>query len=256
MSNIYEALEQAQRERHNIQATEIVVEPGKSPVEVGPLSDYIDAKSTDLRQMDIATLYRSIDSLLPECSKRTIQFISAQEGEGVSTIVREMAITATNHLGKKVLVLDAAHHNPTQHKFHNVRFDQGWHDIVKSGGILKDACLSTVNPNLYVSPLTRSTKGNPYFVDIQASVLFLNEVKKRFDLILIDSAPATIAPDSIALSRYADGVILVLEAERTKRAAVENLRDKIEKSGGTILGIVFNKRRYHIPQRIYQWLYC
>ncbi len=256
MSNIYEALEQAQRERHDIQAKEIVVETEKSPLEVGQLSDYIDEKSAGLRQMDIATLYRNIDSLLPECPKRTIQFISAQEGEGVSTIVREMAITAADHLGKKVLVLDAAHHNPTQHKLHNVRFDRGWHDIVKSGGTLKDACFSTVNPNLYISPLASSTKANPHFVDIQASVLFLDEVKKRFDLILIDSAPATVAPDSIALSRYADGVILVLEAERTRWSAAENLRDRILKNGGTILGVVFNKRRYHIPQRIYRWLYC
>jgi Mrp family chromosome partitioning ATPase len=155
-----------------------------------------------------------------------------------------------------VLVMDAAHHNPTQHKYHNLCCDRDWHDIAKNGGMLKDACYRTVNPNLFVSPLARLTPSTPYFVDIQASVTFLDEVKKRFDLILIDSAPAAVAPDSIAMSRYADGVILVIEAERTRWTAAEHLRDRILKNGGNILGVVFNKRRYHIPDRLYRWLYC
>jgi Mrp family chromosome partitioning ATPase len=255
MSNIYEALEQAQRERHGIEVKEIAAAPKDEP-KADRLVGKGHESSAARREVDVATLYRNIDILLPECPKRTIQFISTQEGEGVSTIVRDMARTAADHLGKKVLVLDAAHHNPTQHKFHNVCCNNGWNDIAKNGGAVDEACYRTINPNLFISPLTRSTASNPYFVDIQASVSFLDEVKKRFDLILIDSAPAAVAPDSIALSRYADGVILVIEAERTRWAAAENLRDRILKNGGTILGVVFNKRRYHIPNRIYRWLYC
>lgn len=254
MSNIYEALEQAQRQR-------LFVESGKANAEqdcgrpaVDRLADTDGELDTQLRDPDVATLYRNIDSLLPDCQRRTIQFISAREGEGVSTIVREMARITADRLGKKVLVLDAAHHNPTQHTFHKLNCSRGWHDIAKNGGLLSEACFRTDNPNLFVSPLT--TPANPYFVDIQASVHFLDEVRKRFELVLIDSAPAEVAPDSIALSRYADGVILVVEAERTRAAAVEKLRDRVEKNGGTILGVVFNKRRYHIPQSVYRWLYC
>jgi Mrp family chromosome partitioning ATPase len=75
-----------------------------------------------------------------------------------------------------------------------------------------------------------------------------------FDLILIDSAPAVKSPDSLALSRFADGVVLVLEAEKTRKPVAENLKNQIARSGGNLLGIVFNKHRHHIPDYIYKRL--
>ncbi len=51
-----------------------------------------------------------------------------------------------------------------------------------------------------------------------------------------------------------DGVILVVEAEKTKWRTARHVREQIERVGGNILGIVFNKRRYYIPQSIYKYL--
>jgi len=51
-----------------------------------------------------------------------------------------------------------------------------------------------------------------------------------------------------------DGVILVVEAEKTKWRTARHVRAQIERVGGKILGIVFNKRRYYIPQSIYKYL--
>jgi Mrp family chromosome partitioning ATPase len=74
--------------------------------------------------------------------------------------------------------------------------------------------------------------------------------RTRFDLILIDSPPLGISSDSLALVRKADGVILVIEAEKT-RCIVQNLRDSVI-SMGNILGVVFNKQRYYVPGWIYK----
>jgi Mrp family chromosome partitioning ATPase len=51
-----------------------------------------------------------------------------------------------------------------------------------------------------------------------------------------------------------DGVVLVVEAEKTRWPVAENVRDKIKGSGGNILGIVLNKRRYYIPEWVYKKL--
>jgi len=51
-----------------------------------------------------------------------------------------------------------------------------------------------------------------------------------------------------------DGVVVVVEAEKTRWQVVENLKQKIENRGGNILGIVFNKRRFYIPDSIYRKL--
>ncbi len=49
-------------------------------------------------------------------------------------------------------------------------------------------------------------------------------------------------------------MVLVVEAEKTKWRSVRNVRDQIERVGGNILGVVFNKRHYYIPQSIYKHL--
>ena len=83
----------------------------------------------------------------------------------------------------------------------------------------------------------------------------LEELKNKYDFILIDSLPAITSPDSIAISRYTDGVVLVVEAERTRRQVVENVKNKIARNGGNIIGIVFNKRKFYIPQSVYRRLF-
>ena len=83
---------------------------------------------------------------------------------------------------------------------------------------------------------------------------FREAVKEKFDLVLIDSAPASASPDGISLSRYVDGVVLVLSAEKTRKPVAENLKNRILQNGGNLLGMVFNNRRYHIPEFVYKRL--
>jgi Mrp family chromosome partitioning ATPase len=58
----------------------------------------------------------------------------------------------------------------------------------------------------------------------------------------------------ISLSRYVDGVVLVLEAEKTRKPVAENLKNRILENGGNLLGMVFNNRRFHIPESVYKRL--
>jgi Mrp family chromosome partitioning ATPase len=81
-----------------------------------------------------------------------------------------------------------------------------------------------------------------------------DSLRQRYDLVLIDSAPLEVSPDGIEISRRVDGVVLVVEAEKTRWQVVENLKEKILNNGGSIIGIVFNKRRFYIPDAIYNRL--
>jgi len=51
-----------------------------------------------------------------------------------------------------------------------------------------------------------------------------------------------------------DGVVLVLEADKTRKPVAENLKNRILQNGGNLLGMVFNNRRYHIPEYVYKRL--
>ena len=262
MSNIYEALEQAQREKTEAKGQLPAPLPedenrGKKKTQVSRIPT--KARASGISATDIAIddemfcLYQNIDFLLPDTPEKTIMFIGAQGAEGVSTVVREFARMAATRLDKTVLIMDAAHMNPTQHLNFNFKGGQSWKDTIKRGESLDKACHRTGNPNIFIAPFAHPTLARqPY--DHPAATSFLHGLQKKFDLILIDCSPAASSPDSIAISRCTDGVILVMEAERTRYQVVENIRNKIVRNGGNVLGVVFNKRRYHIPDFLYNRL--
>jgi len=108
--------------------------------------------------------------------------------------------------------------------------------------------------SLYVMPLFQKTMMTPRTLDSAKGNVFWEPLKERFDLIIVDTPPATMFPDGLAIVSQVDGVILVVEAEKTRWQVALNVREKIEKHGGNILGIVFNKRKFYIPDFIYKYL--
>lgn len=66
----------------------------------------------------------------------------------------------------------------------------------------------------------------------------LNLLKEQFDVIILDSAPICAVTDAQVLSTRADGTIIVIRAERTKRDRVVEAKMLLDKVGANILGVV------------------
>ena len=79
-------------------------------------------------------------------------------------------------------------------------------------------------------------------------------LKNEFDWVIFDGAPVDQYPDSSVLARQVDGSILVVQAEKRGREVVIRAKNRLERSGGTIIGAVLNRRRHVIPQCIYSRL--
>jgi capsular exopolysaccharide synthesis family protein len=67
------------------------------------------------------------------------------------------------------------------------------------------------------------------------------ELADRFDIVLIDSPPVLPVADALILSRYVDGILLVVAAGQTRRAALRHAADKLAHAGAPIVGAVLNK---------------
>lgn len=254
MSNIYEALIQAQEEK--AQETPIITLPEEDPVpSPAPHPPQRREKRSGFSgDGELFDLYQHISGMLPENPARIIQFIGSRQGEGVSTIVREFARASAARFNRRVLIIDAAHHHPTQHLHFKVDDDFGWRDALANGTSLVKACYQSGEHNLYLSPITLTPTLSPRIHDPDAAALLFGELRQLFELIVIDSSPATTSADSVALTRLVDGVVLVLEAEKTRWQMVEKVKNRIVRNGGNILGVILNKRRYHIPDGIYSRL--
>lgn len=251
MSNIYDALLQAQSEQKVAQVPPAPPEQGapeRLPIKLDPS---LERQSIEL---EVSALYRSVESEVQDQFPAVLQFIGARGGEGVSTVVREFARIAALHCGKKVLILDAAHHHPTQHIHFKSHSAYGWLDALREKEPIAKACHQVGKTTLFLSPISLQPSLSLWSKDKASAVAFFRELKGIFDLVLIDSSPAASSPESIAMSRFADGVILVVEAEKTNWRVAASIKESIMKNGGRILGVTFNKRRYYVPQCIYRYL--
>jgi len=246
MSNIYGALQNAKYDVKSLEKSDIVKAPS-----VSIPSTNLEAPTMEL---EIIELHRQIDFLLPDCPKKVLQFIGSSSGDGVSTIVREYAAMATVRLGQSVLILDANQGENDQKHFSHITNNFGWDQAVCDPEAQDKAVSHLGDSNLYVSGLSRKSSAIfPYFDPSQIKNFFVG-LRKRFDLVIIDSSPVSSSTDSTVLSHYVDGVLLVVEAEKTRGPVAENLKTKIQNSGGNILGLIFNKRRYYIPEFLYRRL--
>lgn len=248
MGKIFEALEKARQERDGMKNPhlDIVPLPGQPP------ENYVELHA----EKEMISLFRNIEAHLENTPHKVIQFIGAQMGEGTSTIIRDFAMVSAARLGKSVLLLDADHMNPSQHLFFRIDPRFGIEEIIRDKAAFEKALFKIGDNNLYVC-VYQTQKRSSFFPQILYSPEvknFWDDLRKMFDLILIDSAPAATSPDGITMSRYVDGVVLVVEAEKTRMPVAENLKNQVARNGGNLLGVVFNKQRHHIPDFIYKRL--
>ncbi|HBR51770.1 MAG TPA: hypothetical protein DEA71_17000 [Nitrospira sp.] len=87
----------------------------------------------------------------------------------------------------------------------------------------------------------------------------LTEVTKtmrdRFDLVVLDAPSLSLFPEMRVVIASVDGILLVVEAERTTGIAASRTLEMIDDAGGQMLGVVLNKCRYVIPDWFYdRWL--
>ena len=80
------------------------------------------------------------------------------------------------------------------------------------------------------------------------------DLRNRFDYAVIHCAPATEWGGMALLANLADGLVLGLEAHRTRRLSAKSLRDQLVAANVRLLGIVLTERRFPIPERLYRRL--
>ena len=203
---------------------------------------------------ELLALAQNISARLPNPDQNVIQFIGSRVGEGTSTLIREFALTAARHSNKPVLLVEADFNQPSQNQAFSVETKPPLENVLKEGKAL-DAVISQVDQsNLYLASLSSKVQRSLTERSFFGSTDMWKTAREQFSLILIDSSPASVTTDSLAICETVNGIVLVVEAEKTRSAVVQNVKKQILMREGNLLGIVFTKRKFHIPKFIYKFL--
>jgi Mrp family chromosome partitioning ATPase len=239
MSKLFEAMEQVQRNRSSTSRSAAVSQLRVVP----PRTAAFDA--------EMLSLYRSLESHFGDLARKVILFLGVGPGEGTSTVVSNLAHVAAEQFNRKVAVLDAGNFSPVEHRL--LEFDRKLNsdEALKSTQEREQAMYAAAEKRITMVPVSLASAGTAPVIDGPRIQALLAALRDRFDLILVDCAPATVSPDTVTLSPKADGVVLVLAAESTRWPVAQNVSRQVERVGGRIAGVVLNRRRYYIPGSIY-----
>ncbi len=252
MSKIYDALQIAHGERLAA-AKEVDYEP--SIASAPPLTGFSPSSLPRYyEESELLALAQNIAARLPNPDQNVIQFIGSRKGEGTSTLIREFALTAAKHSNKPVLLVEADFHQPSQNQAFAIETKPPLELVLKEGTALDGVISQVEESNLFLASLSskiqRSLTDRSFF----GSTDMWKTAREQFSLILIDSSPASVTTDSLAICETVNGVVLVLEAEKTRSAVVQEVKRQILMREGNLLGLVFTKRKFHIPKFVYKFL--
>ena len=216
-----------------------------------PVLEFPTSKSVELEiEEEMIALYQSINSLRSSTQKnKVIQFMSPDGEQGTSTIALELARVAALKYTKSVLLLDADLRKLDQEPF-NITLEHSLEETIRAGDPVDKALYQIANSSLFLSRLFKGSGSIRQFLDPSGIDDLLEKLRTRFDFIFIDSPPENVFSIGLATSTSVNGVILVLDAEKTCLDAAKNITDKITNKGGKVLGVVVNKQRNHIPEFI------
>ena len=168
---------------------------------------------------------------------------SPAEGDGKSTVACNLAIAGAE-LGHRVLLVDADMRKPRVHRAFGVPNDYGLSNIVQCGNteqkVLKCAFKSTHVPRLTVLCSGSARTTGPGLFAAVAMTELVRRFRGEFDLVIFDSPPALQIPDARMLGKQADGIIMVVRADRTTRDVALATVQRFAADGTRVLGTVLN----------------
>jgi succinoglycan biosynthesis transport protein ExoP len=168
-----------------------------------------------------------------------VTMLSGGPGEGKSTTIYNLAIVCAQS-GQSVILVDCDLRRPTLHDLLDVPNDRGVSSFLRGEGDCLEFIQQTALPKLHV--LTAGETPIAEIGNFSADKIrqMLDELKQRYDLVLIDSPPVLGISDGSIIAREVDYVILVVQHRRYPREISLRAKRAVEEVHGNCVGMVLN----------------
>jgi succinoglycan biosynthesis transport protein ExoP len=174
---------------------------------------------------------------------RAIAVTSPTPRDGKSTVAANLALI-TMEQGWSVVLVDGDLRRPQLHTTYEIDLEPGLSDVLLGTAALEDALVADGdNPGLSLLPagtdVTNPTEliGSNRFVEVVA------ELRKQFDMVVIDTPPLLAVTDAALTGALMDGTLVVVRANKTEFQSLEAGVAMLRRLRVPLLGIVMNDMR-------------
>ena len=192
----------------------------------------------------ISESYRSIRTNIQfanlDKNLQTIMVTSPTAREGKTTTLSNVALAMAD-ADHRVLIVDCDMRKPRIHKVFEISNIYGMAEILLHGGDYKKALNPTSNENLYIITAGKIPSNPSELLYSNAMKNLIQNLKKDFEYIFIDTPPVVPVTDAAIMSNYVDGVILVCASGVIEIELAQKAKESLENVNANILGVVLNK---------------
>jgi succinoglycan biosynthesis transport protein ExoP len=180
---------------------------------------------------------------------------SAQPAEGKTTLAANLGVVMAQ-AGNRVVLVDADLRRSTLHKKFEVPNREGLTNaLLEEEPVPDDWLRETEVENLRVLTSGPLPPNPSELLGSQKMRRLIERLKDEADIILFDTPPILLVTDAAVLAMEADGVLLVAESGRTRRAAVQQSAQRLRQLGANIVGVVLNFVPAQHPKGYYYYRY-
>ena len=169
----------------------------------------------------------------------SITVVSGGAGEGKSTTLVNLAYVCAQG-GYTTLMIDADLRRPRLHTFFDINNSVGLTNYLTTDLMLEDVILQTPVDNLYFMPSGVLPADAAGILNSRRMSELVQDVKQRFDLVLIDSPPILGVSDASVLASEVDLTMIVVQHRKLPRNMLLRVKQAVENVGGQVIGVVLN----------------
>lgn len=189
-----------------------------------------------------------------EVTPRSIGVTSCGRAEGVTTTCAHLAASAAHHSSGPVLILETDSRRDRHGLTVTGRPTVGLYDLLLGKADVRDCLQATEFPNVSaIGTGIHMSRGSNRYPKHELSEL-LTRLKSDYPLIVVDLPHAQELTDCFSICGLLDGVLLVVEAEKVRAPVARRAKELLVQADANLLGVVFNKRRNHVPDWLYRRL--
>ena len=188
--------------------------------------------------------YKAIRTKIENNSTRTGNKVflvtSACENEGKTTSCVNIALSIAQN-GKNVLIIDADLRKPSVSKMLSLpATEYGLSDVILGNVELNQAIKRVTSFNVCVLADQKGVNNPSELLSTEKMESIIEEARKEFDYVLIDTAPASVVTDTSVIAGFVDAAIIVVREDFSPYSRIRMSIEDIDSNGAEIIGCIFN----------------
>lgn len=201
---------------------------------------------------EVKMLRTQIINKLKEINGNTLLITSANPGEGKTFLTINLGVSIVQHLERTVLMVDGDLRNPSKkhknfsHDFFGIEIVKGLSDYLLGQAEVSDILVNPGIERLTILPAGKPLSNSAELLGSTRMEKLAKDIRSRYrsDRIVLIDSPSLLCTDPIVLSQYVDGILLVVEDEKTSADDIKRMMELLKDK--PVIGTVLNKAKSEV----------